>query len=417
MTEAVVLGAGIIGLSTAWFLQQKGYQVRVLDNHDGPGMGTSYANGAQLSYSYIAPLAEPSVPHKLPKWLLDPESPLHFKLSLNPDDVCWGVRFLKACTARQSAQTTGEMLTLSMLSRKHFHEMLPELGDIRFSQTGKLVMHRSEASFQHARGQLEIQKEQGCEQQALNIDECIEVEPALADMKGVMTGGIYTPSEEAGDAYLTCVAMHKVLAEKGVQFSFNTEIRSLEKRSYDRVAVVTSGGETLESDVIVMALGNGAMPLLKKIGISVPVGPLKGYSYTVDITDPSQAPKVSITDFEKKVVFARLGDKLRVAGMADRVGSDLNLDPRRLATLKKQALDVFPKAGNYDTAEKWAGLRPATPKGKPIIDQTKFTNLWLNIGHGALGYTLAAGSGMLVSELIEGGRASIDAHPFSLGQA
>jgi D-amino-acid dehydrogenase len=261
----------------------------------------------------------------------------------------------------------------------------------------------------------------GCDQYALNTEECIEKEPALAPLRSQIVGGIWTPSEEVVDSYKLSVAIRKNLEAKGVTFLLGQRIRSLSKvpgkSGIEDIEVVLANGERLSADAIVVALGSFANELLDPINVSVPVGPLKGYSLTLNIEDEKQAPYVSITDYERKVVYARIGDRLRIAGMADRVGLDRKLDPKRINTLISEAKKLFPGAGDYAQAEQWAGLRPATPKGKPIIDKTQYGNLWLNLGHGALGLTLATGSGKLLSELMSGGQPSISAIPFSQTQA
>jgi D-amino-acid dehydrogenase len=419
--NALVLGAGIIGLCSAYYLQKAGFNVTVVEQENEVGRQTSYANGAQLSYSYVAPLAAPGVLSQVPKWLLNPDAPMRLKPSLNPADICWGLRFAKACTAEQSRQTTKELLTLSFLSRDLFHELFDEIKDVDFEQPGKLVIHRDRAHFEAAVKQLEIQRAMGCDQYALNTEECIEKEPALAPLRSQIVGGIWTPSEEVVDSYKLSVAIRKNLEAKGVTFLLGQRIRSLSKvpgkSGIEDIEVVLANGERLSADAIVVALGSFANELLDPINVSVPVGPLKGYSLTLNIEDEKQAPYVSITDYERKVVYARIGDRLRIAGMADRVGLDRKLDPKRINTLISEAKKLFPGAGDYTQAEQWAGLRPATPKGKPIIDKTQYGNLWLNLGHGALGLTLATGSGKLLSELMSGGQPSISAIPFSQTQA
>ncbi|WP_028357013.1 D-amino acid dehydrogenase [Brackiella oedipodis] len=417
MQEAIILGGGIIGLASAYYLQKNGYKITVIDRQAEVGLETSFANGAQLSYSYVAPLAEPSVLPKLPHWLLDRQSPLRFKPSLDPADLCWGLKFLKACNASLSRQTTRELLSLSFLSRDLFHELQPQLGDISFAAAGKLVMHRDPSSFAHAQAQLQVQQQLGCKQEALDIQQCIAKEPALAPLASTFCGGIYTDSEEVADSYKFCLALKHLLEQQGAQFLTGRTIMSLRQTPDQRVSLQLDDGQCLQAPVIVAALGSFTPQLLKPLGLSLPIAPLKGYSLTLEITQPQAAPHISITDFQKKVVFARLDHRLRVAGMADRVGLDQSLARDRIDLLKQQAKAVFPEAGSYDEAITWAGLRPATPKGKPIIDKTPFKNLYINSGQGALGLTLALGSAALLVDVIEGQNSRIDVRPFSLAQA
>lgn len=417
--EVLVLGAGIIGLCSAYYLQQAGFAVTVVEQMPEVGSQASYANGAQLSYCYVAPLAAPGVLSQVPKWLLNPDAPMRLKPSLNPADLCWGLRFAKACTAEQSRQTTRELLSLSFLSRDLYHQLLPELGEVDFARPGKLVMHRSQTSFTSAVKQLDIQRAMGCEQEALDINQCIDKEPALAPLRSEMVGGIWTPSEEVVDSYKLCLALRQQLAAQGVQFKLGQAVTSLVRSANGQAieAVRLENGDELKAEHIVVALGVHANALLEPLDINVPVSPLKGYSLTLDIEDDNHSPTASITDFERKVVYARIGKRLRIAGMADRVGLDTRLDPRRIDTLITEAKALFPAAGDYHQAEQWTGLRPATPKGKPIIDRTQYSNLWLNVGHGALGLTLATGSAKILSEMMSGTTSSIALSPFSRTQA
>ncbi len=418
--NALVLGAGIIGLCSAYYLQQAGFNVTIIDQENEVGSQTSFANGAQLSYSYVAPLAAPGVLSQVPKWLLNPDAPMRLKPSLNPADICWGLRFAKACTAEQNLQTTKELLSLSFLSRDLFHQLFEEIKAVDFDRPGKLVIHRDRAHFESAIKQLELQRSLGCEQEALNTEQCLEKEPALAPLRSQIVGGIWTPSEEVVDSFKLCVAIRKNLEAKGVKFLLGERIHSLvtvpantNSGNSQDVEVVLANGQRLSAETIVVALGSFANELLDPIKINVSVGPLKGYSLTLEIEDKQQAPYVSITDYERKVVYARIGNRLRIAGMADRVGLDKRLDPKRINTLINEAKRLFPNAGNYTKAIQWTGLRPTTPKGKPIIDKTQYGNLWLNLGHGALGLTLASGSGKVLTEMINSQTPSILVTPFS----
>ena len=416
--DVLVLGAGIIGLTTAYFLNKEGFEVTVVDRNNDVALETSFANGAQLSYSYVAPLAGPGVMSHVPKWLLDRNSPLRFRPSLDPATLCWNVRFMKACTAAQSNQTTRELLALSFLSRDLYHTMMQQ-ENIAFDhkRAGKLIVHRSRDSFDHAVEQLDFQRSLGCEQRALSVEECLSLEPSLQRMRDHLSGGIYTESEESGDCYQLAVALKKILQQRGVTFRFNTPIKKLVTDSMRKVSVQTENAARLSADHIVVALGCDSTALLKPLGIAVPVSPLKGYSLTLPIQSAADAPVVSITDYERKVVYARLGERLRVAGMADMVGLDRHIDTARIETLKQEARNLFPDAGNYDLATLWTGLRPATPKGKPIIDGTRYGNLWLNIGQGALGFTLASGSARVMTDLIRGQPLPMERNVFTLADA
>lgn len=399
--QVLVIGAGVVGLSTAYYLHADGHQVTVVDGHAGAGMAASYANGGQLSYSYVAPLAGPGVLEKLPAWLTRVDSPVRLRPSLDPDLWRWCLRFALACNKRQSDITTRRLLALSTFSRALMHDFVDRESDIAFDygKTGKLVVYRDSASFDGARRLLDYQRTLGCEQQSMSPDECLRVEPALAWLKESLIGGIYTASEDSGDCYRFCLGLEQRMRQAGVQFRFSTRITHLMKTGNDRV-VAFAEKEALQADHIVVAAGVSSPQLLRPLDIRVPLYPLKGYSLTLPIANAAAAPTISVTDFQRKVVYARLGSRLRVAGMADLTGRDATIDTKRVSTLRTEAQAAFPYAGEYAIAEAWAGLRPATPTGTPILGATRYRNLWLNIGQGALGFTLALGCGKWIADLV-----------------
>jgi D-amino-acid dehydrogenase len=389
-----VLGAGIVGLATAWQLSQRGVQVSVIDRA-APGSGASGGNGAQLSYSYVQPLADPSIWKQLPKLLLSPSSPLKLRPQLDPLQWRWGLAFLAACNKRTSRETTAHLLALAAESRAAFEAMLAELEpDCDFSSTGKLVLYGSAASLDSARRQLELQRTMGSEQRLVAPDECIAIEPALAAYRTQMAGAIHTPSECAADCLKLCVALERALRARGVCFLLDCEVQGFERREGRMAAVRTSAGE-VEADAFVMALGTASHRLGRKLGAYLPVYPLKGYSITVDVDGaPDAAPQVSVTDSARKVVFARIGSRLRVAGMAELVGHDASIPATRIETLAAATRAVFPQASRMEALHPWTGMRPATPTGVPIIGRLAGApaNMVFNTGHGALGFTLAFGS-------------------------
>ncbi|MEA3117425.1 MAG: D-amino-acid dehydrogenase, partial [Paraburkholderia sp.] len=360
---------------------------------------TSFGNGGQLSYSYVAPLAGPGVLSKLPVWLARKDSPVRFRPSANLEQWRWCLQFALACTRQRSNLTTSKLLSLSFASRTLIRDLVRDepMLDFDFERSGKLVLHRDAQAMQSAVDLLEFQRSLGCEQVALTADECVALEPALAGVRAEIAGGIYTASEDTADCYRFCKGLEAILRARGVQFAMNTAIDELRLSAGQHVEA-RSGGTVLEADNIVVATGAGATRLLRPLGIHVPVYPLKGYSLTYQLGPRSIAPKLSVTDFARKVVYARLGDRLRVAGMADLDGYSLKPDPSRLATLRAETAALFPLAADdHADAAEWTGLRPATPCGTPIIGPTPFRNLWLNVGHGALGFTLATGSAALLT--------------------
>ncbi|MET3477660.1 D-amino acid dehydrogenase [Variovorax atrisoli] len=397
-----VLGAGIVGLATAWQLDRQGHQVTVIDRA-APGSGASGGNGAQLSYSYVQPLADPSIWRQLPKLLLSSSSPLKLRPQLDPLQWRWGMEFLAACNARTSRETTARLLELAASSRIEFEAMRAELSpDCDFSATGKLVLYASTASLESARAQLELQRTMGSEQRLVTPEECIAIEPALAGYRDRMAGAVYTPSECAADCLKVCTELAKALAERGVRFISGTEVSSF-VRSASRVAAVRTGNGDVEAEAFVMALGSAAHKLGRALGAYLPVYPLKGYSITVEVDPaPGAAPRVNVTDSARKVVFARIGSRLRVAGMAELVGHDASIPATRIETLAAATRALFPHASRLEELHPWTGMRPATPKGLPIIGRLDGapSNMLFNTGHGALGFTLAFGSALRVAQAL-----------------
>ncbi|MBT2323011.1 D-amino acid dehydrogenase [Variovorax paradoxus] len=393
-----VLGAGIVGLATAWQLNRQGFEVSVID-HAAPGAGASGGNGAQLSYSYVQPLADPSIWKQLPKLLFSPSSPLKLRPQLDPLQWRWGLAFLAACNGRSSQDTTARLLALAAQSRSAFEEMLADVApDCDFSATGKLVLYGSAEALAGARRQLDLQRAMGSEQRLVTPEECIAIEPALAGYRARMAGAIHTPSECAADCLKVCVELERALRARGVRFMLGTEVRGFDVRKARVAAVRTDAGD-VQADAFVMALGTASHRLGRQLGAYLPVYPLKGYSITVDVDPaPGAAPRVSVTDSARKVVFARIGSRLRVAGMAELVGHDASIPATRIETLAEATRAVFPQASRLEALHPWTGMRPATPTGVPIIGRLAKApaNMLFNTGHGALGFTLAFGSALRV---------------------
>lgn len=398
--HVVVVGAGIIGLSTAWCLHRDGWQVTVVERGQ-PGAGASGGNGAQLSYSYVQPLADPSIWGQLPALLLSNDSPLKFRLRLDPHQWLWGLRFLAACRASVSRDTTAQLLALAAESRAGFEHLMQQTRiDADFSATGKLVLYPDGASFDAARRQLDLQQRLGGQHQAaLSAAQCVNVEPALADYALRIAGGIHTPSECAADCLKVCAGLHAHLVSVGVRFELGCTASGWVRQSRHLAAVRTDAGE-IAADAFVLAAGTASAHLGRLLGLSLPVYPLKGYSITVPVgAAPDAAPRVSVTDVARKVVFARLGERLRVAGMVELVGEDPQIQADRIASLQASTREIFPHLDRVGELASWSGLRPATPKGLPLLGRLPGApeNLLLNTGHGALGFTLAMGSAQRVA--------------------
>ena len=413
----VVIGAGITGLAAAWYLSEDGHEVTVIDRNAGPGEETSFANGAQLSYSYVAPLAGPGVLPKIPPWLLRRDSPLRFKPAFDVEQWRWLLEFILACNRAQSDLTTRRLLALSFHSRALMHAFVrgPGAGiEFGYASNGKLVVFSDQAGFDSARRLLDYQRQLGCVQDALDADACRALEPALAvPTSGLgrrMVGAIHTPSEEVGDCYAFCLGIARLLDDRGVRFLYGRRVVELRREGHAmRIAAVDTDAGPVDCDAVVLASGAASPTLARPLGIRLPVHPLKGYSITVPAS--AQAPSISITDFKRKVVYAPLltssGAKtLRIAGMADIAGRSNAIDPERLGQLVIEARAAFPDATTNayaaDDLSPWSGLRPATPRGSPILGATPYSNLYLDVGQGALGWTLALGSGQVLADCVEG---------------
>ncbi len=414
--KALILGAGVAGVASAWYLWRDGHDVTVVDRNEGVALETSFANGGQLSYSYVAPLASPSVIPKIPPWLLRRDSPLRFRPSIDPDQWRWCLEFLAACNQATADLTTERLLRLAFYSRDLMHELVAthEI-DFDYVQNGKLVVHTQRESFESARRLMEYQRTLGAEQEALDAAATVALEPALAAMAPRITGAIHTPSEDVGDTYKFCNELKRLMTTgpNPVRYRFGIEVERLLPWNGRLMGVETSHG-VLEADAYVLALGTNAPYLLKPLGLRVPVYPLKGYSLTLPVTNDAAAPRISVTDFKRKVVYARIGDELRVAGMADLSGRRPVIDVERVDQLVDEVRATFPGATDFSSLRPWCGMRPATPRGTPMIGATPHSNLWLNVGHGALGFTLALATGRIVADLADGRPSAVPLDGFTL---
>lgn len=410
--RVTVIGAGIAGLATAWWLARDGHAVTVLDAAEQPGTGASFANGAQLSYSYVAPLAEPDVLRHLPKWLLYRNGPLRFVPRADPAQWAWLWHFLAACNAGAAARGTASLLRLAFASRDALGAMLaatPMAFD--HARNGKLVVQSSAAAMRGAETQMRLQAAMGCEQQALTAAECLALEPGLASIRQRLAGGILTPSEEVGDCHKLCLELARVLTtpEFGATIRLGTRVERLVVESGRLRAVRTSHGDH-EAEMTVLAAGVASHALGRSAGVTVPVLAIRGYSITAPIRTSNRAPRHSITDSARKTVYAPLGTTLRVAGFAE-IGTR-GPTPGRVEALARETDSVFPGACDTAAASTWTGLRPATPTSLPVIGPTRIAGLAVNAGQGALGFTLAAGSARLLADLLAGRPPAVDPAPF-----
>lgn len=415
-----VLGAGIVGVTSAYRLLQDGHQVTLIDARTEPGTGTSLGNGAQLSYSYVAPLADPSVWSKWAYYMFNSASPLTFKPTMDPAQYRWLAQFLACCNADRVKRTTIELLQMAFYSRDQLKEWNRALNlEFDYKSSGKLVMYTDPAGLDGARAQVKFQSQFGCEQEVLDAARCIAIEPALGKSDRHWAGGVYTPSEEAGDCAKFSQAMVAAMqANPGFRFVGNAKATQV-RTSAGALRAVHAGGEWIDAEHFVLAFGPESTEFARLLGLTLPLYPLKGYSITVPLDDAASqeaAPQVSITDISRKIVYARLGDRLRVAGRVELVGMNREIPQRAVDELKQGVKELFPGChlGADATLSPWTGFRPSTPSGVPVVAPSPVKNLSLNLGQGSLGWTLACGSASLLADQIAGRATAIDIKPFQL---
>lgn len=396
----IILGSGLLGVTTAYELGKRGFNVTVLERQSKSGAETSFANGGQLSYSHAEPWASPHVLAKLPKWIFDPSAPLVFRPRADWEMIKWGLKFLANCTPSRASANCITMLRLGMYSRLQMERLRNESGiEFSFSNKGIVHIYGSEKDFDHAKQHNDFQAKYGCEQRVLTRDETLALEPSLQHTSRTIIGGIHAQMDESGDAHQYCNALAKVATEKyGVQFRYGVNIKNLRVQGDAIVAVTTDQGD-LTADGFVMACGSYSRIYLADIGIRVPIYPMKGYSITLDANE--YCPTHSITDGQYKIVYSRLGNKLRVAGTAEFAGYNTSINMKRVTPIVNAARGLLPKANWSGTIDNWACLRPSTPDGPPIMGRTPYRNLFLNTGHGTLGWTQAAGSATIVADIME----------------
>lgn len=411
--RVLILGAGVVGTASAWYLARAGHDVTVIDRQSGAGLETSFANGGQISVSHAEPWANPGAPAKILKWLSKEDAPLLFRLRADTAQWSWGLRFLVECLPGRTRDNIAQILNLGLYSRAALRELRAETG-IRYDHLERGILHfyTNEAEFEAAMEPARVMREFGVDRQVMTRDQCIALEPALAHARDRIVGGTYTSEDESGNAHKFTAELARLGAEKGVSFRYGVAIRSL-LRAGDRiegVRVANADGpeQTLTADAYLLALGSWSPLLLRPIGLSIPVYPAKGYSITVPIAVSALAPTVSLTDDEFKLVYSRLGDELRVAGTAELNGYDTSLNPVRCEALVKRTADLFPGFGEIVRARFWTGLRPATPGNVPIIGRSPVGNLYYNTGHGTLGWTQACGSGRAIADLVSGRQPDVD---------
>lgn len=400
--RVLVLGSGVIGVSSAWYLARAGFDVTVVDREAGPGRETSFANAGQISPGYASPWAAPGVPLKALKWLFTTHSPLVIKPGLDPRQYLWLLRLLRNCTAHRYAINKARMVRLARYSTACLDDLREELGlDYEGRRHGTVQLFRTQSQLDAADHDITVLQHYGVPFELLDRAGIVKAEPALADVVDQFTGALRLPDDQTGD----CALFTRQLAERakaaGVEFRFNRTVEALEA-SGDRIAGARINGKIERADRYVLALGSYTPRLLAPLGIHLPVYPLKGYSLTVPITDPAMAPCSTVLDETYKVAVTRFDRRIRIGGTAELCGFDLSKPARRRATLEKVLAELYPRGGDSSRGEFWTGLRPATPDGTPVVGGTRFQNLYLNTGHGTLGWTMACGSGRYLADVMAG---------------
>jgi D-amino-acid dehydrogenase len=408
--KVLVLGAGVVGVASAWYLAEAGHEVTVLDRQPQAAMETSFANGGQISAGHAEPWAKPSVLPKILRWLGREDAPLLFRARADWAQWMWGLRFVRECLPGRFERNCRALAGLAAYSRECLRELRAGTG-LRYDQLSRGILHfaTNGHDFEVLARSAEAVRALGVERQVKSAPECLALEPALKDSQVPVTGGVYTPGDESGDACRFTRELARLCAARGVRFRYDSTLKRIDQAGGKARAVVLDN-ETIGADAYVVALGSYSPLFLNPIGIRIPVYPLKGYSITLHLGPEHQAaaPSVSLTDEAHKIVISRLGNRLRAAGTAELAGYDTTVNALRCAAIARRLKGLFPGLGGVTTYESWSGLRPATPSNVPLIGRSRLANLFLNTGHGTLGWTLACASGRALAELVSGRAPEVD---------
>ncbi|MDB5774040.1 MAG: dadA2 [Herbaspirillum sp.] len=415
--KVIVLGSGIIGTSSAWFLNKQGHEVTVLDRQPGAARETSFANGGQISVSHAEPWSNPSAPMKILKWLGKEDAPLLYRFRPEWLQWKWAMSFLRECTAARTDENIRQIVALCEYSRLTLKALRAETG-IPYDCLTRGILHfyTDEKEFQASLPAARLMRELGCERKSIDADEVVRIEPALASIRHKLAGGDYTETDESGDVYKLTTGLAERAAAAGVDFRFNTTITRLltegagASARVTGVEVINAEGrhEVLRADAFVVAMGSFSVQLLQPLGIKLMIYPGKGYSATYKVLDAARAPTVSLTDDGYKLVVSRLGDRLRVAGTCELNGYTRELNTTRCEAITRRTRELFPDACDYENPLYWTGLRPLTPSNVPYVGKTMIDNLFINSGHGTLGWTMGAGSGRAIADIVSGLRPDVD---------
>ena len=405
--KILVLGAGILGTATAWYAARDGHEVTVVERQPGAGLETSFANGGQISVGHAEPWANPEAPVKILRGLGRADAPLLFRLRGDPAQWAWGLRFLYECTPWRTRANIAQLVALGLYSRAALRELRGTTG-IVYDHLARGILHyyTDAAEFDQACRAAGLMRSLGLEREIRTAAEAVALEPALAAAQARIVGATYTAADESGDAHAFTRNLAALAARAGVAFRYGHAVQAVLGSAQGVAGVVVRPGEgpeqTLTADAYVVALGSHSPRFTRPLGVSIPVYPAKGYSATLEVADAARAPTVSLTDEAAKLVMSRFGNRWRVAGTAELAGYSTELNPVRCQAMIRRVREIFPGAADYDRAVFWAGLRPATPSNVPLVGRTRIGNLYLNTGHGTLGWTLGAGSGKALADILSG---------------
>ena len=404
----LVLGSGVVGVTSAWYLRQAGHDVVVVDRQPGAALETSFANAGQVSPGYASPWPAPGIPAKAIGWLLSRHAPLAIRPTADPAQYRWLWQMLRNCTSARYAVSKARMVRLAEYSRDSLDELRRELGlDYEQRTLGTTQLFRTREQLDAAARDITVLEQYGVRYELLDADAIIRVEPALAKVRDSLAGALRLPGDETGDCHLFTTRLAELARQQGVEFRYGQQIEALQAGG-NQVTGVRIDGKLETADRYVLALGSWSPRLLAPLGIRLPVYPLKGYSLTIPISNPDMAPVSTVLDESYKVAITRFNDRIRVGGMAEVSGYDLSLPARRRQTLELVVRSLYPEGGNLEEAEFWSGLRPSTPEGPPVIGPTRYSNLLLNTGHGTRGWTIACGSARYLADLVDGRTPAID---------
>ncbi len=415
--NVIVLGAGIIGTASAWFLRKAGHEVTVLERQPGAAQETSFANGCQISVSHAEPWANPAAPMKVLKWLGKEDAPLLYRFRPEWLQWKWGMHFLRECTPGRTADNIRQIVAIAEYSRQTLQSVRAETGvDYDCLTRGILHFYTDQKDFEESLPAARLMRELGCPRESIDADAVVRIEPALASLRSKIVGGDFTPTDESGDIYKFTTGLAQKATEAGVGFRFNTTVTRLlttgtgAATRISGVEIIDADGrhQVLTADAFVLATGSFSVPLVKPLGIDLMIYPGKGYSATYPIIDGAKAPSVSLTDDGHKLVISRLGDRLRVAGTCELNGYTRELNTTRCEAITRRTRELFPDACDYDSPVYWTGLRPLTPSNVPYIGTSKIANLFLNTGHGTLGWTMGCGSGRAIADIVSGRIPEVD---------